>query len=84
MSPKGYAFVNAEMIVVNAIGGDLDADALKVFESDYRVLFGAEFSVPVFDGMTVWIGGRYNPDDGTFSPPEPIAQPEPMTEEIVP
>lgn len=75
MSPNGYAFVNADLVVVNAIGGELNDDQLAQFEHDYRILFGAEFSVPVFEGTIVWVGGRYNPDNGEFSPP---------TEEIVP
>jgi hypothetical protein len=81
MNPVGYAFVNAEMVVVNAIGGDISAEQLPLFESDYRALFGAEFSVPVFEGVTVWVGGRYNPDTGEFSPPDP--QPEPLPTETV-
>lgn len=81
MSPKGFAFVDAEMIVVNAIGGELDERQLIQFESDYRALFGAEFSVPVFEGQTVWVGGRYNPDTGEFSPPDP--QPDPLPTEIL-
>jgi len=81
MSPNGFAFVNAEMIVVNAIGGDLDEKQLNQFAHDYAILFGAEFSVPVFEGRTVWVGGRYNPDTGEFSPPDP--QPEPLPVETV-
>jgi len=75
MSPNGYAFVNAAMVVVNAIGGDLNDQQLAQFERDYGVLFGAEFSVPVYEGTTVWVGGHYNPDTGEFSPPvEPESQ----------
>jgi len=79
--PSGYAFVNAEMVVVNAIGGELNEQQLTQFARDYRVLFGAEFSVPVFDGTTVWMGGRYNPETGEFSPPDP--QPEPLPTETL-
>jgi hypothetical protein len=82
-SPNGYAFVNAEMVVVNAIGGALAPHQLERFERDYRALFGAEFSVPVFDGTSVWVGGTYNPDTGEFFPPiepEPEPQPEPLPE----
>jgi len=74
---SGYAFVNADMVIVNAIGGELTPSQLEMFERDYRVLFGAEFSVPVFDGTTIWIGGRYNPDTGEFTPPEPAPEPLP-------
>lgn len=80
MSPNGYAFVNAEMVVVNAIGGDLTPSQLVKFERDYAILFGAEFSVPVYEGTTVWVGGRYNPDTGEFSEPEPA--PEPLPEPL--
>jgi hypothetical protein len=69
MSVSGFAFVDSEMVVVNAIGGDLSPEQISLFERDYRVLFGAEFSVPVTEGITVWIGGMYNPEDGTFAPP---------------
>jgi hypothetical protein len=78
---SGYAFVNAEMVVVNAIGGELNEQQLTQFARDYRALFGAEFSVPVYEGTTVWVGGRYNPDTGEFSPPDP--QPEPLPTETV-
>lgn len=81
-SVSGYAFVDAEMIVVQAIGGDLDERQLAQFERDYKVLFGAEFYVPVLEGVTVWIGGRYNPDKGEFSPPDP--QPIEETENAAP
>ena len=88
MSPDGYAFVNAEMVVVNAIGGALLPKQLEQFERDYAVLFGAEFSVPVFDGTTVWVGGRYNPETGEFTPPEPAPEPVPEviegTSEVLP
>lgn len=75
--PDGFAFVNAEMVVVNAIGGNLTPQQLDRFERDYAILFGAEFSVPVFSGTTVWVGGRYNPDTGEFSAPEPAPEPQP-------
>lgn len=81
MSVSGYAFVNAEMVVVNAIGGELSEKQLDQFAHDYAILFGAEFSVPVFEGQTVWVGGRYNPDTGEFSPPDP--QPAPLPVEIL-
>ena len=81
MSANGYAFVNADLVVVNAIGGELDEKQLTQFERDYGVIFDAEFSVPVYEGTTVWVGGRYNPDTGEFSPPDP--QPEPLPTETV-
>jgi len=81
MSANGYAFVNADLVVVNAIGGELDEKQLTQFERDYGVIFDAEFSVPVYEGTTVWVGGRYNPNTGEFSPPDP--QPEPLPTEIV-
>lgn len=69
MNTAGFAFVDAGSVVVNAIAGDIPADLLRQFERDYRVLFGAEFSVPVVEGVTVWIGGKYDPETGEFSPP---------------
>lgn len=74
---SGYAFVNAEMVVVNAIGGELNAMQLERFERDYAILFDAKLSVPVYDGTVVFIGGRYNPDTGEFTQPEPAPQPLP-------
>jgi hypothetical protein len=65
----GFAFVDADMVVVNAIGGDLNAAQIAQFERDYGVIFGAEFSIPVGESVTVWIGGTYDPETGIFSPP---------------
>lgn len=70
------------MVVVNFIVGDLTPEQLAQFERDYSVLFGAEFSIPVFSGTTVWVGGRYNPDTGEFTPPEPEPEPEPQPEPL--
>jgi len=81
MLVSGYAFVNADLVVVNAIGGELNEKQLTQFERDYAALFGAESSVPVYEGTTVWVGGRYNPDTGEFSPPDP--QPESLPVETV-
>lgn len=78
---RGFAFVNAETVVVQAISGDLNAAQLATFEHDYAILFGAEFSVPVVDDAIVWIGGSYDPATGTFSPPP---QPEVVVEEPAP
>lgn len=81
-SPKGFAFVNAEMIVVNAIGGNLTPQQVARFEADYRVIFGAEFAIPVYDDTPIYIGGSYDPDSGTFSPPPPAEpEPDPIVEE---
>jgi hypothetical protein len=86
---SGYAFVNAEMVVVNAIGGPLNDAQLARFDRDYAILFGAEFSVPVFEGTSVWVGGGYNPETGEFTPPvepapeplpEPLPEPQPEIE----
>ena len=71
---SGYAFINADLVVVNAIGGDLDETQLTQFQRDYAALFGAEFSVPVLDDVTVWIGGCYDPETGEFFPPELSAE----------
>lgn len=75
-----YAFVNENMIVVQLITGELTPQQLTQFERDYAILFGAEFSVPVFENTAVWMGGRYNPDTGEFSEPEPA--PEPLPEPL--
>lgn len=75
MSPNGYAFVNASLVVVQAIGGELTDGQLAVFERDYGALFGAEFSVPVFDDTAVWVGGTYNPETGEFAPPIALENP---------
>jgi len=80
MTIVGYAFINADLVVVNAIGGDLTPQQLALLEHDYGILFGAEFSVPVFAETTVYVGGRYNPDTGEFSQPEPA--PEPLPEPL--
>jgi hypothetical protein len=69
MSVSGFAFLDAEMVVVNVIGGELDEKQLAQFERDYAALFGAEFSVPVLENVAVWIGGKYDPETGEFSPP---------------
>jgi len=69
MSIAGFAFVNADMVVVNAIGGDLNPAQLTQFERDYGALFDAEFSIPVEEGVSVWVGGAYDPETGIFSPP---------------
>ena len=74
---SGYAFLDANLVVVQAIGGALTPTQLAQFERDYRVLFGAESSVAVLEGVTVWMGGRYNPETGEFSEPEPAPEPQP-------
>jgi len=76
MSPNVYAFLNAEMIVVNVISGVLTPVEVQRFERDYAILFNATMSVPVEQGVSVWIGGRYDLESGTFTPP-PSPEPEP-------
>jgi hypothetical protein len=72
-----YAFINAEGIVVNLIVGALSPIEQHRLLADYRVLFGAVQIVAVDDGASVWIGGTYDPDSGTFTPP-PTPEPEPI------
>lgn len=79
----GYAFVNADMVVVNAIGGELTSDVLAAFERDYAALYGAKFSVPVMEGVTVWVNGTYNQETGEFSPPSEPTPPPESTLEVV-
>jgi hypothetical protein len=83
MSPKFYAFINAEMTVVQLIVGALNDSQLAQFERDYRIIFGAEFCVPVYDEKPIYLGGSYDPDSGVFSPP-PSPEPEVVIEEIIP
>lgn len=74
-----YAFVNADGIVVQTIGGWLSEIEQARFLRDYGVLFGAEQIIEVDDATTVWIGGSYT--DGVFTPPPaPEPQPEPLPE----
>lgn len=73
MTIVGYAFVNEDMTVVQAIGGDLSPTQLAAFERDYRAIFGAEFSIPVGEDVTVYVGGKYDPETGTFTQPQPEA-----------
>jgi len=75
MSVSGYAFINADGIVVQAIGGELDVVQQAQFLRDYSVLFGATAIIGVEQGTSVWIGGTYT--DGVFAPPP---QPEPLPE----
>lgn len=80
----GYAFINGAGVVVNAIAGDLSPDQVTLFEHDYRVLFGAEHSVPVYEGTSVWIGGSYDSSTGVFAPPpSPIAEIIEGTSELI-
>jgi len=75
-SPKFYAFVDCEMRVVQIIVGALNDAQLAQFEKDYRVIFGAEFWIPVYEDIPIYIGGSYDPDSGAFTPP-PSPEPEP-------
>jgi hypothetical protein len=77
MSHKGYAFINADSIVVQVITGALNPAQQAQFLRDYAVLFGATAIIEVEQGTSVWIGGTYT--DGVFAPPP---QPEPLPEMI--
>lgn len=82
MSPKGYAFIDASGIVVTAIAGALTDSQLERFSRDYEIVFGAKTVVPVYEETAFWIGGSYDADSGTFSPPPtPEPEPEPIVEE---
>ena len=77
-----YAFINAERIVVQVIAGELDETQRAQFLRDYSALFGAEEIVAVESGVVVWIGGSYDSDSGTFTPP-PTPEPEIVVAETV-
>lgn len=78
MSPKRYAFVNADGIVVNVIDGELNTAQQAQFLSDYGILFGAVAIVEVEADTAIWIGGSYT--DGVFNEPAPEPLPEPLPE----
>ena len=81
MSPKKYAFINAESIVVNVITGTLDAKTQAQFLSDYGKIFGAIAVIELEMDVRVWIGGSYT--DGVFAePPQPEPAPEPLPEPL--
>jgi hypothetical protein len=81
MLPSGYAFLNADSIVVNVISGTLNEQQQAQFLRDYAILFGATQIVEVETDTAVWIGGSYT--DGTFNePPAPEPLPEPLPEVI--
>ena len=83
MLPDRYAFISADGVVVQVISGILSETQLSTFLSDYRALFGAESAIAIADpSVSVWIGGSYNPESGTFAPP-PSPEPEQLVEEIV-
>lgn len=75
-----YAFINAERVVVQVIAGELDEIQRAQFLRDYSALFGATEIVAVESGVVVWIGGSYDSDSGTFTPP-PTLEPEPIVVE---
>ena len=75
MLHKGYAFINAEGIVVQLITGALNQSQQAQFLRDYSELFGAVAIVAVEPNTSVWIGGAYT--EGVFAPPP---QPEPLPE----
>ena len=81
----GYAFINADGIVVNIIAGTLSESQQAQFLADYRVLYGATQIIAVDESTQAWIGGSYT--DGVFTPPpvpeplpEPLAEPQPEPE----
>ena len=77
-----YAFIDADGIVVNVIGGALSPAQQAQFLRDYAILFGAESIVEVGPNTPVWIGGTYT--GGTFvEPVQPEPEPEPLPEPIV-
>ena len=81
MLPSGYAFLNADSIVVNVISGTLNVQQQEQFLRDYGILFGAVAIVEVEPDTAVWIGGSYT--DGVFTPPPaPEPLPEPLPEVI--
>ena len=77
MSHKGYAFINAESVVVQLITGALNPSQQAQFLQDYGTLFGAVAIVAVEQDTVVYIGGSYT--EGVFAPPP---QPEPEPEVI--
>jgi len=77
----GYAFINADGVVVNVIIGTLSEIEQQRFLRDYHALFGAESVVAVDADTAAWIGGSYS--DGVFTaPPAPEPLPEPLPEVI--
>lgn len=77
-----YAFINAERVVVQVIVGELDEIQRAQFLRDYSVLFRAEEVLAVESDAIVWIGGSYDSDSGTFTPP-PTPEPEVVVAEAV-
>jgi hypothetical protein len=75
MSHKGYAFINAESVVVQLITGALNPAQQAQFLQDYGTLFGAVAIVAVEQDTVVYIGGSYT--EGVFALPP---QPEPLPE----
>ena len=78
-----YAFISADGVVVNLIVGALSPIEEERFLADYRALFGATSFVVVASEVPVWIGGSYDSDSGTFTPP-PTPEPEAVIEEMIP
>jgi hypothetical protein len=78
---KRYAFSDIYGTVVQIIDGHLDLQQQQQFLNDYRVLFGATMIVTVDEDIAVWIGGSYDANSGTFSPP-PSPEIQPIIEEI--
>jgi hypothetical protein len=92
MSPKRYAFINTDSVVVNVIIGDFDEPSLQVFIDAYHPMFGAIWALEVADeSVQVWMGGRYDNDAGFLPPPAPeivegtsevMPEPEPLPEPL--
>lgn len=76
-----YAFINAQAIVVQVIVGQLDEPTKQGFLNDYHTLFGAVAILEVPEGVSVWIGGVYDSEQGFLPPyqpePEPVPEPQP-------
>jgi hypothetical protein len=87
-----YAFIDSGNLVVNVIVGVLNEQQQAQFLNDYHTLFGAVAILEVPEGVSVWIGGVYDSEQGYLPPavpepepepapePQPEPQPEPLTE----
>ena len=77
-----YAFITSGGTVAQIIVGELDEIQRAQFLRDYSALFGATKIVAVESGVAVSIGGSYDSDSGTFTPP-PAPEPEVIVTETV-
>jgi len=75
-----YAFIDSVNLVVNVIVGTLNASQQAQFLNDYYTLFGAVAILEVPEGVSVWIGGVYDSEEGYLPPAEPEPAPEPQPE----